>query len=184
MLVLTAAVYWRGWRWLRRRDSKRWTAGKLTAFITGLATIYLALASPIEAFASLLLQVHMLQHLLLMMAVPPLIWLGAPFLPLLRGLPKEIRRYWIAPLLRWHFLQNLAARRHASRRGIASFHRSNLAVAFARPISNRAHQRRLAQNTARIFPRGRTYFLVSRRPTISGATSLVSLVVDSISITG
>ena len=41
-------------------------------------TIYLALASPIEAFAPLLLQVHMLQHLLLMMVGPPLIWLGDP----------------------------------------------------------------------------------------------------------
>jgi cytochrome c oxidase assembly factor CtaG/ferredoxin len=109
MLVLTAAIYWRGWRWLRHRDSTRWTIGKLAAFTGGLAAIYLALASPIEAFASLLLQVHMLQHLLLMMVVPPLIWLGAPFLPLLRGLPKEIRRYWLTPLLRWRFLQNLAA---------------------------------------------------------------------------
>src|ERR1700748_2925432 len=109
MLLLTAAIYWRGWRWLRQRDSARWNASKLTVFLAGLATIYLALASPIEAFAPLLLQVHMLQHLLLMMAVPPLVWLSAPFLPLLRGLPKEIRRYWIAPLLRWPFLQSLAA---------------------------------------------------------------------------
>ena len=53
--------------------------------------IFLALASPIEPFAALLLQVHMVQHLLLMMVAPPLLWLGAPLLPLLRGLPEPIR---------------------------------------------------------------------------------------------
>ena len=51
-------------------------AGRPAAFVGGLAAFYLALASPIEPFASLLLQVHMLQHLLLMMVAPPLLWLG------------------------------------------------------------------------------------------------------------
>jgi cytochrome c oxidase assembly factor CtaG len=64
-----------------------------------LAVIYLALASPIEPFAALLLQVHMLQHLLLMMVAPPLLWLGAPFLPLLRGLPRAVRIFWVIPLV-------------------------------------------------------------------------------------
>jgi cytochrome c oxidase assembly factor CtaG len=68
--------------------------------LAGLAAVYLALASPIEPFAALLLQVHMLQHLLLMMVAPPLLWLGAPLLPLLRGLPQPVRTYWVAPLLR------------------------------------------------------------------------------------
>jgi cytochrome c oxidase assembly factor CtaG/ferredoxin len=109
ILLLTAVIYWRGWRVLRRRDPARWRTGRLSAFVGGLATIYFALASPIEAFSPLLLQVHMLQHLLLMMVIPPLVWLGAPFLPLLRGLPKEIRRHWIAPLLHWRPLRQLAA---------------------------------------------------------------------------
>ena len=60
----------------------------------------LALASPIEPLAALLLQVHMVQHLLLTMVAPPLVWLGAPLLPMLWGLPKPIRTHWIAPLLR------------------------------------------------------------------------------------
>src|SRR5262245_51307312 len=90
-LVLSAFLYWRGWRALRRRDPERWTAGKLCSFLGGLTAIYMALASPIEPFASLLLQVHMLQHLLLMMVAPPLLWLGAPLFPVLRGLPLAIR---------------------------------------------------------------------------------------------
>jgi len=99
-LGLTAGLYLRGWIVLRRRNPQRWHAGQLSAFLGGLAAIYLALASPIEPFAALLLQVHMLQHLLLMMAAPPLLWLGAPLFPLLRGLAQPIRTYWVAPLFR------------------------------------------------------------------------------------
>ena len=99
-LVVTACVYLRGWSALRRRDPTRWHAGQAWAFLGGLGALYLALASPLEAFADLLLQCHMAQHLLLMMAVPPLVWLGAPQFPLLRGIPEPIRTVWLAPLLR------------------------------------------------------------------------------------
>jgi cytochrome c oxidase assembly factor CtaG len=96
----SAVVYARGWRALARRDPRRWNAGHLASFVLGLAAIFLALGSPIESFAVLLLQVHMLQHLLLLMVAPPLIWLAAPLLPMLRGLPKGMRTVWIAPLVR------------------------------------------------------------------------------------
>src|SRR5262245_60452407 len=99
-LTLSGAIYLRGWTILRRRDERRWTPGKLTAFLGGMAAIGLALGSPIEPFASLLLQVHMIQHLLFMMVAPPLIWLGAPLLPMVRGLPRPVRVYWVAPVLR------------------------------------------------------------------------------------
>lgn len=100
VLLLSAGIYTRGWRILRRRDPERWQWAHLAAFLAALAATYVALAGPIETFAPLLLQVHMVQHLLLTMAIPPLLWLGAPMFPLLRGLPREVRRYWIGPLLR------------------------------------------------------------------------------------
>jgi cytochrome c oxidase assembly factor CtaG len=99
-LLLTGGIYARGWRILARREPSRWPSGRLVAFVGGLAVIYLALASPLEPFATLLLQAHMAQHVLLLMAAPPLLWLGAPLFPLLRGLPKPIRTYWVVPLLR------------------------------------------------------------------------------------
>jgi cytochrome c oxidase assembly factor CtaG len=108
-LTISAAIYLRGWRSLHRRDPERWHLGRLAAFLSGLAAIFLALASPIEPFASLLLQVHMLQHLLLMMVAPPLIWHGWPLFPLLRGLPEPLLTYWVAPLLRWRPLRNAFA---------------------------------------------------------------------------
>ena len=99
-LVLPSVVYLRGWRRLHLRDPQRWRPGQLAAFLGGLTLLFVALASPIEPFAALLLQVPMMQHLLLMMFAPPLLWLGAPLFPLLCGLPRPIRVYWIAPLLR------------------------------------------------------------------------------------
>jgi cytochrome c oxidase assembly factor CtaG len=99
-LLLTGALYGRGWLRLARRDPSRWHSGQLAAFGGGLAAVYLALASPLEPFAALLVQVHMAQHLLLMMVAPPLLWLGSPLFPLLRGLPQPIRTYWAVPLLR------------------------------------------------------------------------------------
>jgi cytochrome c oxidase assembly factor CtaG/ferredoxin len=106
-LLLTAGLYFCGWLVFHRRDPQRWPSSQPIAFGFGLAALFLALASPIEPFTSLLLQVHMLQHLLLMMIAPPLLWLGAPLFPLLRGLPSSIRTYWVRPLFRWSFLRRL-----------------------------------------------------------------------------
>ena len=106
-LVLTGGVYLRGWLRLRRGGGRQWNGGQLVAFLGGLGALFLALASPIEPFAVLFLQAHMIQHLLLMMVVPPLLWLGAPLFPLLRGLPHPIRAYWIAPLFRSQTLRRI-----------------------------------------------------------------------------
>ncbi len=109
-LVLTAVVYGRGWRELRRRNPARWRARQLTAFLAAQGAIGLALASPIEPLSGLLFGVHMTQHLLLMMLAPPLVWLGDPLLPLVRGLPRPIRHYWVRPLLQSRSLRRALAR--------------------------------------------------------------------------
>jgi cytochrome c oxidase assembly factor CtaG len=109
-LLLTAAIYFRGWLALRRRDPSRWRLCQLSAFLGGLKIIYLALASPIEPLADLLLFVHMAQHLLLMMVAAPLLWLGAPLLPMLRGLPRPVLIHWAGPLFAWRPLRRLFER--------------------------------------------------------------------------
>src|SRR4029453_16612392 len=60
-----------------------WRAG---SFVSGLCVAWIALASPIDALNGVVLSAHMLQHMLLMMAAPPLILLGAPLVPITRGL--------------------------------------------------------------------------------------------------
>lgn len=98
-LVVTAAIYLRGWRRLHAVRPRRFGRGRAAAFTAGLAAILVAVGSPVDAFAGLLLQAHMVQHLLLTMVAPPLLLLGAPVLPLLRGLPRPVVRRAVGPVL-------------------------------------------------------------------------------------
>ena len=91
-VVVTAALYLRGWAALRPRMPERFGAGRAAAFAAGLGALLLALCSPVGALGHRLLQAHMVQHLLLMVVAPPLLWLGAPVAPLLAGLPLRARR--------------------------------------------------------------------------------------------
>ncbi len=99
MSTTTLLVYFRGWVGLNRRQPANYTAWRLIAFILGIGTVVIAIVSPIDTFANVLLQVHMAQHVLLMMVAPPLIWLGWPALPLLCGLPSTIQKSWLGPFL-------------------------------------------------------------------------------------
>src|ERR1700738_1921230 len=85
-LVLSALLYLRGWLKLQFQVPHRFPLWRLLAFWGGLGAIFLAVASPLDAFGGLLLQVHMVQHLLLMMIAPPAILSGAPYLPMLSGI--------------------------------------------------------------------------------------------------
>jgi cytochrome c oxidase assembly factor CtaG len=89
LIVLTALVYLRGWLHLRSTSSNTIAAWRAGSFLLGLFLIWIAVASPIAALDQRMLTVHMLQHLLLMTLAPPLIWLGAPVLPLLHGLSRR-----------------------------------------------------------------------------------------------
>ncbi|MEO8207280.1 MAG: cytochrome c oxidase assembly protein [Chthoniobacterales bacterium] len=100
-LLVTAFLYLRGWKRLRLLLPQRFTTLRAISFLLSLVLIYCALASPLDAFANLLLQVHMIQHLLFMMVIPPLLWMGIPFLPILCGLPRAFVRESIGPLLIW-----------------------------------------------------------------------------------
>ena len=82
-------------------DTHQKLGNGILAFTAGLAAIYVTIASPLDAFAGLLLQIHMIQHLVLMMLAPPLILAGAPYLPILSGLPRWFTREVLGPLLVW-----------------------------------------------------------------------------------
>jgi len=97
--LLTALLYIRGWSVLRVAIPARFTVSRLISFLGGLVILEVALASPIDPFDPFFLTDHMLQHMLLMMVVPPLILLGDPEIPLLHGLPRWAAQRVIGPLL-------------------------------------------------------------------------------------
>src|SRR5690349_16983674 len=106
-LAVAAAVYVRGWWVLAQRPSPRFGAGRLAAFVGGLAAIAIALASPLDELAEQRLSAHMVQQQLLMMVAPPLLWLGAPVAPMLLGLPRPLRRL-LGAALASRFMQPIA----------------------------------------------------------------------------
>jgi putative membrane protein len=98
--VLALILYLRGWRVghaLRPHELPVWRA---ICFCSGVLAFWLAIASPISVYDDVLLTAHMIQHLILMSVAPPLILLGAPAVPMLRGLPRPILQKVFAPLLR------------------------------------------------------------------------------------
>ena len=98
-LGLAASVYVRGWRRLRGRRPERLTAWHLAAFLGGLGTLFVALASPLDTLADRFLAVHMAQHIVLLVVTPPLLLLGAPIAPLLHALPAGRARAVLGTLV-------------------------------------------------------------------------------------
>ena len=90
-IAVTAMLYLLGGRMSATASDagKRWRGA---AFYGGLATLVLAVASPIDAYAGRLFWVHMVQHVLLMMVAPPLLLIGRPWPRLSRPLPLGLRR--------------------------------------------------------------------------------------------
>lgn len=107
MIFLTAFLYLRGWLSLRRSSPELIPPLRLGAFLAGMFSLWIAIGSPLSAFDEASLTVHMVQHILLMLVVPPLVLLGAPSLPLLHGLPQGFVRSALGPLLRWRPVQSL-----------------------------------------------------------------------------
>jgi putative membrane protein len=90
VLLIMLVLYLRGW-WIARRTREHelpaWRAG---CFVGGVVALWIAIASPIDALDDYLLTAHMIQHFILMSIAPPLIALGAPVVPMLRGLPRAV----------------------------------------------------------------------------------------------
>lgn len=81
----------------RRGDS--WPVGRTIAFVVvGMGAFYVATSSGLAAYDTVLLSVHMVQHMVLSMIVPLALALGAPVTLALRTLPAAPRRWLLAVL--------------------------------------------------------------------------------------
>jgi putative membrane protein len=108
LLALIAAllIYLHGWRLVHRTRPRQMPPWRAACFAAGIAALWLAIASPIDALDDYLLAVHMIQHFILMSIAPPLMVLGAPTVPLLRGIPK-LPRGMLRPLFRARWLHRI-----------------------------------------------------------------------------
>ncbi len=95
--VWSTGLYALGVRALLKRGD-RWPVGRSIAWGVGMVAFYLATSSGIAAYDTVLLSVHMAQHMVLSMVVPLSLALGAPVTLALRTLPKPPRRWLLAVL--------------------------------------------------------------------------------------
>jgi cytochrome c oxidase assembly factor CtaG len=106
-LCVVGAAYARGWRTYHARVPARFPEWRLWTFLAGLFSLWLAAASPADTLAEELLSAHMVQHILLLTVAPPLLLLGSPLLPVVRGLPSAIRRTIVRPLSHQRWLRRV-----------------------------------------------------------------------------
>jgi putative membrane protein len=107
MLLLAAQVYLRGWLLIGNSRPQQFPVWRLVCYMGGLFALFLAVASPLDTLDGVLLSAHMGQHFLFMSVAPPLLLLGAPQVPLLRGLPRIFVRHVLGPFFRMHWLRQL-----------------------------------------------------------------------------
>ena len=94
---LAALIYLIGLtRWTDRHRAHQWW--RTTCYLGGLATLVLAVESPLDLLGERHFMFHMVQHELLLMMAAPLILLGAPTTPMLRGMPRWLRLGVVRPL--------------------------------------------------------------------------------------
>jgi putative membrane protein len=105
-VLIAASLYLCGWFAIRRTRAAQFTGVRLSSFLSGVVLLWIVTASPLDGFADKLFTAHMVEHLLLMSAIPMLLLCGLPVVPLLRGLPMPFRRSVVAPLLRLRLLRH------------------------------------------------------------------------------
>jgi putative membrane protein len=93
-LIITAVLYWAGFRYAKRRGIERrhLAPWRPWLFALTLVIIFLTLDSPLDTLADTLVYAHMMQHELLTMVAAPLLLFSQPFMLIWRGVPLGARR--------------------------------------------------------------------------------------------
>lgn len=108
LLIASVVLYVAGaWRLRGTSALRRWEP---VVFFVGIASVVIALISPLDALSDALFAAHMSQHEVLMLISAPLLVLGRPLIVFLWALPREARertgRWTRRPRVRvvWHGL--------------------------------------------------------------------------------
>jgi cytochrome c oxidase assembly factor CtaG len=99
-VVIAAGLYlWGVVRVARRHPARPWPAWRTGMFLGGLAVVVLALQSGIGSYDDVLFWDHMVQHLMLVMAAPPLLIFGQP-ITLLMHASRNPLHTWVKRAVR------------------------------------------------------------------------------------
>ena len=99
-VILLAAAYLAGmWRVGRRHPARPWPATRALAFLAGLAVTAVATQSAVAGYDGVLFSAHMVQHVLLIMVVPPLLVAGRPIMLLLHASRNPVHT-WVKRAVR------------------------------------------------------------------------------------
>ena len=91
-LGLAAALHLLGrWRLNRRGSPRTVSTWRTASYLGGLTVLWVALMSPIDVLSGQFFYMHMIQHLLLVMIAPPLLWIADPMPVAMWGLPAPLR---------------------------------------------------------------------------------------------
>ncbi len=98
LLVWASGLYlYAVWRLHERGD--HWPVGRTLSFVVGgMGSFFFATSSGLATYDTTLLSVHMVQHMILSMAVPLFCALGAPITLALRTLPRRPRSWLLTAL--------------------------------------------------------------------------------------
>lgn len=101
---------WYIWGFTRlRARGDAWPVGRLIAWLSGCAALLFATSGGPAVYGQIHFSTHMLQHMALMMVIPPLLVLGGPILLALRTLPTRTDggrglREWILAVVHSRYL--------------------------------------------------------------------------------
>lgn len=98
-ILFLTAVYLSGAWQSAALASERQKGWRHLAFLGALASILIAIESPLDFLSDHLFFAHMFEHMLLLMVAPILLVLAQPQADLMRGLPRLLRRYVLSPFL-------------------------------------------------------------------------------------
>ena len=100
LVNLVLVGFWYLWAVRRARRDGTWSRWKTLALLTSLGLLGITYLGPIAAWSHTFFWAHMTQHLVVMMAVAPLMVLSAPISLWFRASSDASRRRWVIPILR------------------------------------------------------------------------------------
>lgn len=98
LVVLVIGCFYAAGVWSLRRRGDTWSRWRIASFLGGLGWLVVATSSSLATYDTVLLSMHMVQHMVLSMVAPIFLALGAPVTLALRTMPRRPRRALLAIL--------------------------------------------------------------------------------------